>query len=82
MLGEEKQLDGGGIPGEHREIHTLRIDSSTERVGSAGPCLEWSQGCRIPNIGFALGDRNGGCHGKVSARDRNGRSMHSVFRVH
>jgi hypothetical protein len=66
MLVEEEQFDGGGIPGEDREIHSLLIDSSTEWVGSAGPGLERSQGCRFPNIGFRLGDGNGGWHGKIS----------------
>jgi hypothetical protein len=66
MLVEEKQFDGGGIPGEDREIHSLLIDCSTEWVGSAGLRLERSQGCCLPNIGFLLGDGNDGWHGKVS----------------
>jgi hypothetical protein len=35
-------------------------------VGPAGLGLEWSQGCRFPNIGFPLADGDGGWHGKVS----------------
>jgi hypothetical protein len=66
MLVEEKQFDGGGIPGEDREIHSLLIDRGTEWVGPAGLRLERSKGCRFPNIGFSLGDGNDGWHGKVS----------------
>jgi hypothetical protein len=41
---EEQQLDGGGIPGEDREIHPVFIDRGAERVGPAGLRLEGSQG--------------------------------------
>src|SRR5208282_4843551 len=63
---EEKQLDGGGIPGEDREIHSFLVDSGTERVRSAGPRLERSQGPRFPNFGFLLGDGKEAWHDKVS----------------
>jgi hypothetical protein len=41
---EEKQLDGGGIPGEDREVHSFGIDGGAEWVGSAGLRLEGGQG--------------------------------------
>jgi hypothetical protein len=66
MLVEEKQFDGGGIPGEDREVHSLLIDRSTEWVGPAGLRPVRSQGCRFPTTGFPLRDGNGGWHGKVS----------------
>src|SRR5262249_49738426 len=43
MFVEEKQFDGGGIPGEDREIHSVLIDGGAERVGPAGLRLERSQ---------------------------------------
>ena len=69
MLVEEKQLDGGSIPGENREIHALLVDGSTEWMGSAGLRLEGSKGCCLPNICFPLRDGNGGWHGTVSGQD-------------
>ena len=66
VLVEEKQFDGGGIPGEDREIHSPLIDRGTEGVGPAGLRLERRPGGRLPNIGFLLEDGNGGWHGKIS----------------
>ena len=40
LLVEEKQLNGGGISREDREIHSVFIDSSTEWPRSAGLRLE------------------------------------------
>jgi hypothetical protein len=68
MLVEVKQLDGGSIPGEDREIHSFPIDSSTEWMGSPGLSLERNRGCRFPNIDFPLGHCNGGGHGKDSSQ--------------
>jgi hypothetical protein len=75
MLVEKKQLDGSGIPGEDREIHSFLIDSSTEGMGSASLRLERSRRFLLPNIGFPLRDCNGGWHVEVSHQDRRGPLM-------
>ena len=62
---KEKQLDARGVAGKDREIHSLRVDSSTQGMGSAGLGLEWSLRCRLPNIGFLLLESISGCHDKL-----------------
>jgi hypothetical protein len=68
MFVEEKQLDGGGIAGEDREIDALRIDTRAEGMGSPGLGLERSQGCRLGNLGFPLAFDNGAWHGRSPVR--------------